>query len=488
MNSFFSEYCSILYKIKTIHANRIYSGDKSYELRKAIPQNKPKIIFLYENEDQKAITGGFFVKQIIIQPIEELWKIVGESGTTKKRFFNYYSGCLLGCAYEIDFSFKFINPLMTEDIKTLEKKFHYPQSFIYLSKHKLLHIKLLQLLEEEYQKKLNIICFNKPSTSEEDLFRKMTKPIISKNYDEIDDTFIDNIISCTHLGFDPNGFFTSKKTLHSVKFNSELIGFTVVTEKIGNSIKTGPTILLKKYRKKGFGRLIRNKIAYEYYLKGFRKLYCTCSAYDKDTLHYLLKSGLRVEAHLVNQYKKGSSEFVLGKLFAQHKKRFPDIIRDQSKISRIIRTSNKSIFEIKDFLLVYFEKYFTKIDEKFCDSLINASKDSRHKNYSQKGKIIFRFYNKKNIIVGMVICSPKRGGSVKLTPIFLTENHESIYKVFLRIESYFRTKKRSKLYLNLLVNDIALIGFCNRLGYIIEGLLQEPYQDGVDMVQMGKEI
>lgn len=488
MKSFFSDYPAVLYKIKSIHAKRIYNGEKKFELRKTMPSIHPKIIFLYENEEHRAITGGFLVKQIFHLPINELWKVVGEKGTTRNRFFEYYKDHKKGCAFEIDTAFQFSTPLKASDIKSLEKKFHYPQSFIYLQKHKTLYASLSQLLELEYKKSLTLIDFIQPSKGEIKLFKSLTKKEISKNYDEIDESFIDNIINCTKLGFDPNGYFTTKKLLYSIKKDDALLGFTVLTEKIGNSVKTGPTILLKQYRGKSIGQLIRKKIEYEYYSKGFRKVYCTCNANAQEILQYLLRSGLRVEAHLKNQYKKGSSEFVLGKLLKKQRKIFSPISREKIPIKKIKYSSDKTLIEIKKILLAHFHKYYAKIDESFCDTLIKASYHTHQDSYSKKGKTIFRFLDSKEKIIGLVICSPKRGGAVKLNPVLLTEHYESLYKAFLKIEKFFSMQSRTKLYLSLLVNDLALIGFFNRMGFLIEGLLQEPYQEGIDMVQMGKEI
>lgn len=488
MKSFFSDYPSVLYKIKTVHAKRIYNGEKKFELRKTMPSIHPKIIFLYENEEYRAITGGFLVKQIYHLPINELWEVVGEKGTTKKRFFEYYKDHKLGCAFEIEMAFEFSTPLLASEIKSLESKFHYPQSFIYLKKHRLLYSKLLLLLENEYRNHLASIAFEVPNEDEIGIFASLVKREISKNYDEIDDSFIENIVTCTKLGYDPNGYFTTKKFLYAAKQNNKLLGFTVLTEKIGNSVKTGPTILLHNYRRKSFGQLIRKKIEYDYFAKGFRKLYCTCNASADIILQYLLRSGLRVEAHLQNQYKKGSSEFVLGKLLKKQRKVFSTISREKVAINKIKYQSDNTLSEIKITLLDNFEKYYAKIDESFCENLIKATRHSKKESYSKKGKTIFRFYDIKGRIIGIVICSPKRGGAVKLNPILLTEHYESLYKVFLKIEKHFFQQSRSKLYLSLLVNDLSLIGFFNRMGFIIEGLLQEPYKDGVDMVQMGKEI
>lgn len=470
---------SIILNIQSIHSEKIYSGIKIFELRKSIPNYAPKVVYLFEQK-KKTISGAFFVDQILNEQIDRLWEHVGTSGTSKERFYEYFEGYTKGYAYKITKAIKFNDEITFEEIISVEPTFYHPQSFIYLKKFPSLKKKLQESLESTLERINTSISFCSPDENEEKIFKDLALLEISQNYDDIEESFSENIVRTSKLGFDPEGYFTSKKQLYSIKSNFRLIGFIVLTEKLGNSIKTGPTILLPEFRHKGLGSIIRTKIENEYRSKGFRKIYCTCNALDNSIVKYLLRSEMRIEAHLFNHYKLNHSELIFGKLLNSQQKVNSKFLRSRSKAINVEIFKNKDHHEISEFLISHFSKSYFIIDESFTQRLFKIHKKSTN-NYAIKPKIIF--YSKTNYgrIMTVAICSPKRGGSIKLTYITYTNNTESFNVTIKEIISYFKEQKR-KIFTTIAIKDYQLIESFENIGFIKEGLLLEPYKDGVDML------
>jgi predicted transcriptional regulator len=487
MRYFIEETDSIILNIQSIHAGKIYSGQKTFELRKVIPTKRPEIVFLYEQNGTKAITGAFLVKRIVNLPLNDLWKLVGNKGTTKERFYSYFNSYSLGNAYEIDEIIKFQQALSFEDIIELAPNFRHPQSFVYLKSFPKLKEKLFNELNRHSIKKSLEITFEPPSTNEETQFKSLALQEISKNYDEIDDSFVDNIVKCSRLGIDKNGYFTKRKILYSIKLSKKTIGYIVITEKIGNSIKTGPTILLPEFRNIGLGREIRRLVEDIYKKLGFRKIYCTCNSTDFSVIRYLIKSGMKVEAHLSGQYKKRNSELIFGKLLKTSEKKYLHPV--YKKLSGRTTLLNKEIDRIKfvEFLCTYFKYSYLEIDPQFAKKLVKSNTPQIGK-YSQKTKSIFITKDDKNEIVSISICSPKRGGSVKINFITIS-NHEETFKEHIsNVTKHYINLKRSKVYTTIPIYDLLIIKFFENYGFKKEGLLIEPYQDGIDMILLSMPL
>lgn len=486
MTYYIPESKCVVYGIKTMHAERIYSGEKDFELRKIIPKTKPDIIFLYEHNGAKAITGGFYVTKIITLPINELWKTVGERGASEERFNNYFKNRKKGNAIEIGDYIKFSTPITFEIIRELEPKFRHPQSFLYLDNFPKLKKLLFDRINlDSFKNKLSIELVQ-PDESDFESFKNVVLKEISKKYDEIDKSFVSQIIRCTKEDVDRKGFLTTKKNLFTITNNGQKIGFTVITQKRGLSFKTGPTILNKSFRNIGLGVEVRKVIAQKYFNLGFRRMYCTCNSQDSATVNYLLKSGMRIEAHLLNHYKRNSSEFVFSKIL------LPAIADKTTYKRKKIRIREVSIFgsknkPLKEFILLNFPKYYLPIEADFVDKLFVATKYKKNQ-YENKGKTIFYASNDEDVICAVVICTMKRGGAVRLNPLVETSDKDSIELLFNAIFNYFKENNRRKLYMTIPANDMDMIKILNVNGYVIEGLLIEPYRKGLNLIHLGKMI
>jgi len=126
-----SEY-DLYMKIMSEPASRIYSGVKKYELRKYIPKHKG-LLFLFETNGVKAVTGCFYFRDYIAKPIPELWSIVGEKATKKERFDNYFQSKEFGVALIIEDFQKFSKPITLNDMYRNFTGFpQLPHPYVYL--------------------------------------------------------------------------------------------------------------------------------------------------------------------------------------------------------------------------------------------------------------------------------------------------------------------------------------------------------------------
>ena len=138
---------------------------------------------------------------------------------------------------------------------------------------------------------------------------------IAARYDDITKEFARSIIATHRLGCDPNGILTQRKEVLEVHDeNTQQIGFTTLTYKVGGSIKTGPTVLFPEFRRRGFGQAVRKAIETYAVAAGARKIYCTCPDSDPQTVAYIMKAGFQIEAHLVQHYRVDRGELVFGKI------------------------------------------------------------------------------------------------------------------------------------------------------------------------------
>ena len=125
---------------------------------------------------------------------------------------------------------------------------------------------------------------------------------IPKNYDDIDHSFAESIFT-THLrGSDSRGFFTKRKTIWGLYDDAGLVGFNVITEKRGGSVKSGPLILAPSIRRQGVGSDFKKEVVDYYRRAGSHKAYATVSSRNSAAMMMNLRLGWDIEAVLSNQH------------------------------------------------------------------------------------------------------------------------------------------------------------------------------------------
>ena len=119
----------VLLSIKPEFADKIFSGKKMFEYRKAIFKNQVSTVVVYSSSPVKRVIGEFTVKTIHHDSLDELWDQTKEySGITRDFYNEYFANRVKGYAIEIS------TPVLYSESKDLKKEFGIvpPQSFAYV--------------------------------------------------------------------------------------------------------------------------------------------------------------------------------------------------------------------------------------------------------------------------------------------------------------------------------------------------------------------
>ena len=473
----------LLVSIQRIHAERIFSGAKLYELRKSLPKSAFSSVFLYETGASKII-GYFDHNEPIREEISTLWNIVGEFGTPKDRFFKYFSKNKFGCAIPIVNSHRFNKPIDTRQLRK-EIGFYAPVSWLLIKPG----TKLFSLLASSIKNRSGVrsVALQPISNKDKQLYISLVTSEIAPQYDDITEEFARTNLKTHRLGSDPNGIFTQKKQVLAIKLPTGLrIGFTTLTFKVGGCVKTGPTVLLKRFRGYGYGLATRRAIEVFVEKRACRKLYCTCPDNALNTLKYLLCAGFTIEAHLKQHYSESHGEIVLGKAIENQEclPKFHKIILPNASDFPVDRPKvkfNKS----ESFFRWALKHYWNLVDKDLAGNIVTNA-NLKKSTYEEKPVDIL-FFSHLNQTLGAAILIPKRGGAVKV--LWFPYSSISHYEYMLiEIEKYLSIKSRRKIYFVHPLVDIYAINFLKSKEYISEGILKEPYSAGRDALVLSKII
>lgn len=120
----------VLMSIKPEYAEKIFSGEKKYEFRRAIFQrNDVDTIIVYASSPIQRVVGEFHIGGILMMTPQELWKSTqSSSGISKSGFDAYFEGKYVGYAIQIGRVKQYENQLFLSEFG---KKYP-PQSFCYV--------------------------------------------------------------------------------------------------------------------------------------------------------------------------------------------------------------------------------------------------------------------------------------------------------------------------------------------------------------------
>lgn len=126
-----------LMSIKTKHSQKIFSGVKIWEFRKAPPKLKEGEsleIIVYSSQVERAIVGKFSVERIVSCELEELMKVTGyENNNDALEWFRaYYSNKKLCSAIKIKNPILFETPITLAMVREEIPSFCPPQNYIYI--------------------------------------------------------------------------------------------------------------------------------------------------------------------------------------------------------------------------------------------------------------------------------------------------------------------------------------------------------------------
>ena len=116
--------------IRPTFCKLIFDGQKLYEYRKKVFNRSVDKVYVYASKPISKIVGYFTIKLIVKDNPSVVWELTHEHGGISKKHFNdYFKGCNMAHAIEIDEVVKLDTPI---DPKEVIKNFTAPQNFMYL--------------------------------------------------------------------------------------------------------------------------------------------------------------------------------------------------------------------------------------------------------------------------------------------------------------------------------------------------------------------
>jgi len=121
---------SVLLSIKPEYVEKIEDGSKLFEFRKSIFKEQTNEIWVYSSAPIKKIVGKIYVKGIIEDEPQIIWKnCKSKAGINKKDFFKYFDGKKIGYAIVIERYEHFETPI---NPYAEREDFIPPQSYAYI--------------------------------------------------------------------------------------------------------------------------------------------------------------------------------------------------------------------------------------------------------------------------------------------------------------------------------------------------------------------
>ena len=120
----------VLLSIKPEFAEKIFSGEKKFEFRRAIfkKQDVMKVV-VYASAPVSMVIGEFDIEDILSDDIINLWDQTKEfAGITQKYFLSYFSGRDNGYAIKVRKATRYSQPFCIESRFGVKP----PQSFVYI--------------------------------------------------------------------------------------------------------------------------------------------------------------------------------------------------------------------------------------------------------------------------------------------------------------------------------------------------------------------
>jgi len=316
--------------------------------------------------------------------------------------------------------------------------------------------------------------------SEEDLllFSAWYEQEIPKRYPLSTKETLDSIISVHKLGNDPAGYFTLSKTIwKGASDSSEVLAFTVATEKRGGSVKFGPTLVAEGLRGQGVGSKFRLLVEQVYARRGFRKSYSTTHLRNTAGIRYLARIGHSIEAHLRDHYLPGIDEVVLGRRLTS----------EETQVTCASLVPDAHLTAEDAHMLRELSQTYDELDESFMrqirKTLRNELPLQEECEYVAKFKLMVTVSGDT-----AAITTPKRTGVIKITPLIYGAE-ELLSELLSKVEERYRSERHVRKLFGLFSHyDLSAIRILEKQGYNVEGYLREPYRRGLNMLIYSKRI
>jgi len=125
---------ALVISIQPKFANKIFSGEKTVELRKTKPKkiHKGSLALVYVSSPTKALVGVFEIESVLERPVKDLWDIVrGDAGISKREFNDYYKNTKIGIGIFFKKPRELLKPIGLAELREKAAMFVPPQSFRY---------------------------------------------------------------------------------------------------------------------------------------------------------------------------------------------------------------------------------------------------------------------------------------------------------------------------------------------------------------------
>lgn len=125
---------TLLLSIHPEHAQSIFIGTKTVELRRVRPQvSKGSQVLIYVSSPIKALAGGFEVEEVIEDKPEKLWDRVRRyAAITREQFDGYYTDAVTGYGIMIANVWALDRAIPLEHLRKKLPGFQAPQGYRYL--------------------------------------------------------------------------------------------------------------------------------------------------------------------------------------------------------------------------------------------------------------------------------------------------------------------------------------------------------------------
>ncbi len=216
-----------------------------------------------------------------------------------------------------------------------------------------------------------------------------------------------------HKGNLKKSISTKNRTIWKGFLNGKIIGYTLVTEKDGQAIKFGPTIIKRNFRGKKFATLLRIEVEKIYMSKGILFAYSTTQQFNKPAQTYVINAGYKKEVILRSHFIPGVSELVFRKQLTTR-----DISKKDFK-----KTETLTIHDIYD------------LNDVGLPQILN---ESQSPNFKKEERIILNKVYQVFSLDGLsVACLPKKGNSLMIIPLYFELDKNKIANLFDRVFDHY---------------------------------------------------
>ena len=120
-----------LLSVQPQHAQNIFAGAKTVELRRRVPRVKPgHVFFIYESAPTMAVRGFAYVDAVAKEPLDALWAGVNKAACVSfEEFSAYFADRADGVAIRLSATCEFEAPISLREARALAPWFHPPQSW-----------------------------------------------------------------------------------------------------------------------------------------------------------------------------------------------------------------------------------------------------------------------------------------------------------------------------------------------------------------------